>query len=155
MKAKPSLGSRLMFGLAAAAAAIFALTASECQTDTNFIAHASELICNDKVDNDEDGSADCLDSDCSNACVVFVGINDFPKPVTKDSLVLAGTQSNATSVVLTILPSGTAGTATLGSGTWTANITNISALTTYTITATASNGQGQSDTATVSFQRSK
>lgn len=154
MKAKPSLGSRLTFGLAAAAAAIFALTASECQTDTNFTQHASELICDDKVDNDEDGSADCLDSDCSNACVVSVGINVFPKPVTKDSLVLTGTQSNATSVVVSILPSGTVGSVVLGPGSWTANVTNLSALTTYTITATSSNGQGQGDTATVSFPRS-
>ncbi len=152
MKATASPAARILLGLAAASAALFALTASKCDSSTAFVPFVAE-ICTDNQDNDEDGFIDCKDSDCDRACELTVTINDFSKPVTRDTLPLSGTHAHATSVVVSVTPSGTGGTAVLAGDTWSLSVTNLSARTTYTLMAVATDAQDRHDTATTTFLR--
>jgi hypothetical protein len=142
---------RILLALAAAGAAVLTLTASDCQTKTAFEEFVPE-ICTDNTDNDGDRLIDCKDSDCSGECKVTVNIDDFSKPIKADSLLLTGTQTNASTVVVNIAPQGVGGTATLETGIWKRTLTGMSKDTTYTLTVIAANGDFK-DTAITTFER--
>ncbi|GEM_PF-2265702 len=148
-----TLGS--LASLAGAAAVLFALTASKCDSTTDFPSYVAE-ICNDKIDNDSDGQVDCADSDCANACTVGVTIGVVPAILGQDTLNLSGSVTNSSAVAITVIPSGSvdnSGQATVSGGTWQARLRNLSARTTYTVKAVAADANNRGDTATVSFER--
>ena len=142
---------RILSVLAIAGAALFALTASKCETRTTFPEYQTE-ICTDNLDNDDDGKLDCKDPDCANDCRVTVTINEFAKPVHSDTIELSGTQAKAASVVVNVTAPGIGGSATVETGTWKRQITGLAADTTYTVTVIAVNGDFK-DTAATTFDR--
>lgn len=113
-------------------------------------------ICTDNQDNDTDGKIDCADADCDLACEVILTINPIARTIVQDTLVITGTVTNATSVAISILPSGqveNSGQATVTGDTWSAKLINLSDRTVYTVTAKAVDQNNRSDTAFVSFER--
>lgn len=153
MKSIPASGFRAAAWTAAAGSLCLVLTASKCEQHTTFPGYVAE-ICNDKIDNDEDGKTDCEDSDCAADCAVHVTINPIASPIATDTLTLTGHQTHATSIAINLAPSGLPGTVTLdpASDNWSAKLTNLSQNAVYNITAIASNGDIR-DTATASFTR--
>ncbi len=145
--------SRTLATIAAAATILTALTASKCVQKTEIVPFVAE-ICTDKVDNDEDGRTDCRDSDCDLVCEVEVSISATPTILTSDSLTLNGSHANASSIAVTITPSGTSpGNATLTGNDWEARFTGLDEPTTYVVTVIASDENERKDTATVTFER--
>lgn len=137
-----------------AAAGALVLTASKCEEQTTFPAFVAE-ICNDNIDNNGDGKIDCADPTCvgSAACTVSLSIDVLPGIITKDTLVLTGHQTNASSVaVVSLTPVGIPGTATVTGDTWSATLTNLTQRTTYTVTVVGSKGDLR-DTVHTSFTR--
>jgi hypothetical protein len=152
MKILSVSGLRAAAGLAAAGAIILVFTASKCEQDTTFTNFVPEN-CTDKIDNDGDGQIDCADSDCALACAVSISLDALPGIFTTDTLVLTGTQTNATSVaVVSISPAGTPVSATITNDTWKATIPGLIQKTTYTMTVVGSNGD-RGDTLHASFTR--
>ena len=149
---KPSL--RIAAGLAAAGALVLTLTASKCEENTTFPGFVAE-ICNDNIDNNSDGKIDCADPTCSGsaACTVSLSIDVLPGVITKDTLVLTGHQTNASSVaVVSVTPAGTPAAATITGDTWSAMLTNLTQRTTYTVIVVGSKGELR-DTAQTTFVR--
>jgi hypothetical protein len=136
--------------VAGGAALIFALCASDCETSTEFPGFVTEKICTDNIDNDSDGVADCLDSDCDQACQVQVSINT-PGVIIDDALALTGTVHNATTITIVMSPTGEADPVQISGETWSTTVRNFTSSGTYRITATATSAQGKSasDTASV------
>jgi hypothetical protein len=152
---KAAYKPQFLLSLAGAAAVLFALSASKCDSTTDFPPFVAE-ICTDKIDNDSDGHADCADSDCDNVCTVNVTINSIPPSITVDTLNIAGTVTNATAVSVTVVPSGAvanSGQAVVTGGNWTATLIQLSGLKTYTIKAVAADANHRADTATATFER--
>jgi|SRR5690606_12612386 len=142
---------KFILTLAGGAALFFALSASKCETETTFPGYVTE-ICTDKIDNDEDGRVDCQDSDCAEACAVKVAILPPVAPLAGDTLTLTGTHLNASTISVTVTPSGLAGAVNaLADGTWKAPLTSLTERTTYTVIAVAADAQGglASDTVTL------
>lgn len=139
--------------LAGGAALLFALSASKCETETTFPGYVAE-ICTDKIDNDEDGRIDCQDSDCRDECAVKVTILPPAAPITVDSLTISGTHFNASTITVSITPSGLAGAASpLADGTWKAHLSSLTARTAYTVIAVGADAQGGLDADTVTVVR--
>jgi hypothetical protein len=146
---------RLFTTLAGGTAVLFALSASKCQTATDFPAFVQE-ICTDDLDNDSDGKKDCLDSDCDPACAVTLTINALSPTLSVDSLTLTGSVTNATGVAISINPAAqvdNSGQATVTGSTWKASITGMATPGVYTVTALAAGQGGRADTAIASFER--
>lgn len=146
---------RLLTTLAGGSAIAFALTASKCQSTTDFPAFVPE-ICTDDVDNDSDGKKDCLDSDCDLSCAVDVAIGAVPTTLIVDSLTLSGTVTNATGVAVSVNPVAqveNSGQATVTGSTWKVRISGLNTKGIYTVTARAVGQGDRSDTAMVVFQR--
>ncbi|MDQ3002739.1 MAG: hypothetical protein M3Y08_15935 [Fibrobacterota bacterium] len=145
--------SRTLATIAGAAAILTVLTASKCEQTTKIVPFVAEN-CTDILDNDEDGRADCRDSDCNNVCEVEITIGATPATLTSDSLTIEGSHVNASSIAVTITPNGTSpGNATFTGATWEARFIGLSLRATYVVTAIASDDSGRKDTATVTFQR--
>lgn len=131
-----SIATRLAIGLGL----LFVLTAEKCENETRFIA-AKQEICNDAIDNDDNGKVDCADSFCLSSCALELTVN--PTFITAaDTQLVSGFQKRASKIVVEMLPNyETNGTATLTQSEWSflarklANGTN-----TLTITATDSAG---------------
>jgi hypothetical protein len=134
---------RASASLAAAGALVLVLTASKCGEETTFPAFVAE-ICSDNIDNNSDGKIDCADPSCGGtaACTVSLSFDVLPGVITKDTLVLTGHQTNATSVaVLSVTPAGNSSPATITGETWSATLTNLTQRTTYTVTVVGSKGE--------------
>lgn len=145
---KPSSYLLLPLG---AAALFMALTAAKCRNNVEFVDFVPE-ICDDKIDNDEDGGTDCDDSSCDAECAVDV-VAFPPGPVTADSVKISGTQENAASITVQVVPSGLGGAATISGGTWEFTIRNLNTDGMHTVTAQAVSAQDRRDTAIVTFER--
>lgn len=130
---------------------LFALVAATCETE--FPPYVQE-ICDDTQDNDTDGETDCQDSDCSAECDVEVFINTLPA-ATEDTLIVSGTSTRATSVTVSVTPTGTGGRADLKSdGTWEIILRQVNGRgETHRVEAIANGASGLSDTAQATFQR--
>jgi hypothetical protein len=135
----------------AAAALFMALTASKCRNNVEFVDFVPE-ICDDKVDNDEDGETDCDDSSCEVECAVDV-VAFPPGPVTADSVKISGTHENAASITVQVVPSGLGGAATIAGGEWEFTIRNLNADGIHTVTVQAVSAEDRRDTAVVTFER--
>ena len=152
---KASRTPHILLSLSGAAAVLFALSASKCESVTDFPPFVAE-ICTDKVDNDSDGHADCADSDCDIACTVAVTINPLSPSITVDTMNIAGTVTNATAVSVTVTPSGSvanSGQAVVTGSNWTATLIQLSAQRTYTVKAVAADANNRADTAIATFER--
>lgn len=146
----PARKSLLPLGLLAAA---LALTAAQCEHKIDFPGFVAEN-CSDNVDNDEDGKADCNDTDCEEDCRVEVTIDQPTATITTDSLRLTGTHFNATTVAVSMSPGGTGGNAQkVGGDRWEYLVTNIGTSGTYKATVVASGAGTRRDTAVVTFQK--
>jgi hypothetical protein len=146
---------RLLTTLAGGSALAFALTASKCQSTTEFPAFVPE-ICTDSQDNDSDGKIDCADSDCNLVCTVTLTVDPVAPNIAQDTLTIKGKVTNATAVAVSILPSGqveNSGQATVTGGEWSARLINLTDRAVYTVTARAVDENNRSDTVTVSFER--
>jgi hypothetical protein len=136
--------------LAGALALVFVLSASKCVTD--FPPYVQE-ICTDNLDNDGDGLIDCKDSDCNLECQVNVTVATVPSPIATDSITLTGTQFNASSINVSIVPSGLPGVAVITGGAWQAKVTGLLDAVTYTVMVIAQDANNKMDTAITSFER--
>jgi hypothetical protein len=146
--------ARILYPLAGAIALLFALCASKCEHTTEIVPFVKE-ICTDVQDNDGDGKVDCQDSDCDDECAVHVHINPMADLRGTDSLTVTGTHFKATGIILSVTPSGTAGAATIIGDTWSARVSQLQDLNTYTIRAIGSDAQNRSDTATATVTRTE
>jgi hypothetical protein len=135
--------------VAGGAAMIFALCADTCETSTEFPGFVKE-ICNDNVDNDSDGTVDCLDSDCDQACQITL-VTNLPGAIAGDTLVLSGTAHNATSINVTVRPNGEADPVVVVGDTWRTVARKLVSAGQYIFTVTATGAQGKTvtDTTTV------
>lgn len=152
---KASRTPQILLSLAGAAAILFALSASKCETTTDFPPFVAE-ICTDKIDNDSDSHADCADSDCDLVCTVNVTINPLSPSITADTMNIAGTVTNATAVAVTVSPSGSvanSGQAVVNGSNWTATLIQLSDKRVYTIKAVAADANNRADTAIATFER--
>jgi hypothetical protein len=153
MKAKSFL-----FLLAGALGLVFVLTASKCESTTEFPGYKPE-ICSDNIDNDEDRLTDCLDPDCKGSCAAIVTIDSIASPTSTDTIKVTGSQTNAISVTVSVTPSGVGGLATPhggkweGQGTWEVKLTQIINPGVYTVTAMAKDKGTGSSSATATFTR--
>jgi hypothetical protein len=152
---KASRTPPILLSLAGATAILFALSASKCETTTDFPPFVAE-ICTDKVDNDSDGQADCADADCDNLCAVNVTINPLTPSITVDTMNIAGTVSNATAVAITVGPIGSvanSGQAVVTGSNWTATLIQLTDKRIYTVKAVAADANNRADTAVATFER--
>lgn len=149
--------SRFPAALAGAGALLFILSASKCQSETTFPAYVDEN-CADKVDNDEDGKADCLDNDCKEECAVQIDVLSPETPIMEDILTISGTHFNAAAIRATLMPGNIQKTIVpQANGNWEALITDlvIDVEYSFTVVATPPLGQSGSDTASVRFTRTQ
>lgn len=149
--------SRIPAALAGAAALLFILSAAKCQSETTFPAYVDEN-CTDKVDNDEDGKADCLDNDCKDECAVRIAIIPPVMPIAADTLTISGTHFNAASIRASLMPGNVLKTGDPQTdGTWKIQVADLVVDVEYTLTvvATPPEGQSGSDTASVTFKRTQ
>ncbi|MEO6096336.1 MAG: hypothetical protein ABIW76_11790 [Fibrobacteria bacterium] len=147
--------SHTLMILTGAAAILFALLGSKCDSVTDFPPFVAE-ICADKIDNDSDGHADCSDTDCDNVCAVNVTINQLAPSITVDTMNIAGTVTNATAVAITVGPSGSvanSGQAVVTGSNWTATLIQLSDKGVYTIKAVAADANNRADTVVATFER--
>jgi hypothetical protein len=148
-------GTRLAAGLAAIGAMYFAMTASKCEQTTELVPFVAEQAdkCLDKLDNDDDGRIDCADPDCNAVCEVTLNVDALPAVINTDTLVLTGTQHNATSItVVSLSPQGTGDTPAISGETWSVRLSGLTLKTSYNVILVASNGDRR-DTATTTFAR--
>lgn len=134
------------------AAILFALVAAQCESNLEFPPFVQE-VCTDNVDNDEDGAADCDDSDCNTVCGVKVEVSTPPGVAADSSVKLSGTHENASTISVSVIPDGTAGAATITGATWEFTVRNISTPGIHTATILATSAKGRTDTATTTFQK--
>lgn len=135
----------------AAAALFMALAAAKCRNTVEFVDFVPE-VCDDGVDNDENGLADCDDSSCDVACAVDV-VAFPPGTVSADSVKIAGTHRNAASITVQVVPSGLGGAAVIAGGTWEFTIRNLNVDGPHTVTVQAVSAQDKRDTASVTFEK--
>ncbi len=146
--------SNSLLTIIAALAALCCLTASQCQSTVDFPPYVAE-ICTDKIDNNGDGLIDCKDPTCVTkpSCALKVVINAVPATISQDTLVVSGVQQNATAIAVDVTLPGVAGTAAITADTWVCKLSTLTAKSTYTVRAIASDAEGNRDTATATFQR--
>jgi hypothetical protein len=128
-----------------------ALTAAECRNDLEFVDFVPE-ICDDKIDNDDNGMTDCDDASCEDECAVQV-VAFPPGPVVADSVKISGTHQNAASITVQVTPSGLGGGAAISGGTWDFTIRNLNANGAHTVTVLAVSAEDRRDTAIVTFEK--
>lgn len=140
----------LPFGLAAA---LFVLVAAKCEYKIDYPGFVLER-CDNNIDDDEDGKADCSDlDDCQDFCRVEVEIDQPTASVETDTLLILGSHLNAKSIAITVTSGGTGGTITPTGNRWQFIVRNIVTKGPYVITAVANGSSTLRDTATVHFQK--
>lgn len=139
------------FPLAALAGLLVLFTAFKCDHTSNWVENVPEQ-CGDGTDNDQDGAADCSDSDCALACAVNLVI--FPvSQLSADSVKVEGTVTNASSVAVTVRPVGEVGPVAVTGQNWSVMLRKLSTTGLYTVNATATSAQNKTDTASITFTR--
>lgn len=131
---------------------LFAMSAASCESSLEFPPYVQE-ICTDNADNDDDGAADCDDSDCNAVCVVKVEVSTPPDVAADSSVKLTGTHENASTISVSVVPNGTGGAAIITGAAWEFTVRNISTPGIHTATILATSAKGRTDTATTTFQK--
>lgn len=131
----------------------FVLTASDCHNDFGFTAPVNAEICNNFIDDDNNGLTDCRDPACATfpACVPALTINPISQPVTHDTLTVTGTVQHAVSISASISPVGSAGSVQISGSNWSVILSNLATnSTTLQVVGTDSTG-ALHDTVPVTF----